>query len=218
VRGIFEKVPGQVFGDSIRGWSGRYRREKVGAYGLASSFWTTPRRGCQGKKLPETLRRKFVPFSEIAEVRRLFSRTQTSWRDDESRMKLLVEWWGGGRLNRSPHPTWNSNSPVRREKKWKPSTFNHHRALAMLVFREASAGKVTSICTDVRHGARIIPRALPGPIQTVATDIDYLKPLKTEEERLRAVVQRDYPAPCRVRTGRLHRPANGQHVRPDLGR
>ena len=96
-RGVFEKVPGSgIWFIRFVDGRGRYRREKAGTYSFAIKL-LDKRRGeaVQGKKLPETLRRKFVPFSEIAEDALVHSRThKRSWQDDESRMKRLVEWWG----------------------------------------------------------------------------------------------------------------------------
>src|ERR1700730_17650402 len=47
------------------------------------------------KKLPETLRRRAILFFEIAEDALEYSRRyKRSYRDDESRMKRLKEWFG----------------------------------------------------------------------------------------------------------------------------
>lgn len=67
-RGIFEKQPGSNDW-SIRytDGSGRYRREHVGPFSLAQKLLSKRRaEALQGRKLPETLRRKFVSFGEIA--------------------------------------------------------------------------------------------------------------------------------------------------------
>jgi hypothetical protein len=94
-RGIFEKLPGSgVWWIRFVDGRGRYRREKVGAYGMAVKL-LAKRRGeaIQGKKLPETLRRKFVSFAEVADDALAYSRAhKRSWQDDESRMKRLKEW------------------------------------------------------------------------------------------------------------------------------
>jgi hypothetical protein len=48
----------------------------------------------QGRKLPETLRRKIVAFSEIANDALAYSRkNKLSYRDDEWRMELLLTWF-----------------------------------------------------------------------------------------------------------------------------
>jgi site-specific recombinase XerD len=183
-RGIFEKNPGNgVWWIRFTDASGRYRREKVGAYGLAVKL-LDKRRGeaVQGKKLPETLRRKFVPFSEIAEDALIYSRThKRSFRDDESRMKLLVEWWG----NRDAESITTAEierqlSDVARDEEWAASTFNHYRSLLMLTYREARrAGKVNvNPARDVRHRREDNSR------------VRYLT--EVEEKRLRKVISENY--------------------------
>jgi hypothetical protein len=156
-RGIFEKVVGSgIWWIRFVDGSGRYRRERVGAFGLAVKL-LDKRRGeaVAGKKLPETLRRKFVPFSEIAEDALVYSRAhKRSWQDDESRMKLLVEWWGSrdaesltmGELERQL-------SDAARDKRWAESTFNHYRSLLMLTYREARRAEKVNVnpARDVRH-------------------------------------------------------------------
>jgi hypothetical protein len=70
-RGVFEKVPGSgIWFIRFVDGKGRYRREKAGTYSFAIKL-LDKRRGeaVQGKKMPETLRRKFVPFSEVARMR-----------------------------------------------------------------------------------------------------------------------------------------------------
>jgi hypothetical protein len=115
-RGVFEKVPGSgIWFIRFVDGRGRYRRERAGTYSFAIKL-LDKRRGeaVQGKKLPETLRRKFVPFSEVAEDALIHSRThKRSWQDDESRMKRLVQWWWGAVMRKELlRPRWNANSPT----------------------------------------------------------------------------------------------------------
>jgi hypothetical protein len=199
-RGIFEKDPrSNVWWIRYTDAAGRYRREKVGAFGQAKDL-LDKRRGeaVTGKKLPETLRRKFVGFSEVAEDALTYSgQHKRSWRDDESRMKRLREWWG----NRDAESISTAEMEDRlglaaREEKWAPSTFNHYRSLLMLTYREARrAGKVTvNPARDIGHRREDNSRVrYLNQFEPAKTEIDYLKPLKTEEERLRAVIVREYP-------------------------
>ena len=114
-RGIFEKLPG-----SGAWWiryvdaQGRYRREKVGTWGNADKLLTKRRNeALQGKKLPETLRQRVVPFGEIADDALTYSRkNKRSWRDDESRMKRLKEWFGSREAD-STHRTGNGTANLR---------------------------------------------------------------------------------------------------------
>lgn len=199
-RGIFEKVPGSGewwirYVDS----QGRYRREKAGTWSNADKLLAKRRNeALQGKKLPETLRRKFVPFSEIADDALAYSRAhKRSWEDDKSRMKLLVEWWG----NRDAESLGTGEIEQQlvsaaKDEKWAASTFNHYRSLLMLVYREARRALKVSVnpTRDVRHRKEDNDRVrYLNQYEPLSTKVDYLKPFKTEEERLRAVIQHDYP-------------------------
>ncbi len=199
-RGIFEKVLGSgVWWIRFTDGSGRYRREKIGTFSAASKLYHKRKQeALEGLKLPETLRRKFVSFPEVAEDALVYSRAhKKSWRDDESRMKLLKEWWGSRDAESlSTAEIEQRLSAAAQDEKWAPSTYNHYRSLLMLTYREARrAGKVNvNPARDVRHRrednsrVRYLEQYKPLP-----TEIDYLKPLKTEEQRLRGVVQHDYP-------------------------
>jgi integrase len=156
-RGIFEKVPG-----SGEWWiryvdaHGRYRREKAGTWGNADKLVTKRKNDAlQGKKLPETLRQRVVPFSEIADDALTYSRKhKRSYRDDESRMKRLKEWLGNREAEALTGPEVEKRlSDVAATEKWAASTYNHYRSLLMLVYREARrAGKVSANpARDIRH-------------------------------------------------------------------
>jgi hypothetical protein len=60
-----------------------------------SNCWTSAAvKLFRGRSCLKTLRRKFVSFDEIAEDALAYSKVhKRSWRDDESRIKPLVEWW-----------------------------------------------------------------------------------------------------------------------------
>ena len=107
---------------------GRYRREKVGTWGNADKLLTKRRNeALQGKKLPETLRQRVVPFSEIGDDALAYSRGhKRSHRDDESRMKRLKEWFGSREADSLSGQEMEKHlSDVAVEEKWAPSTFNH---------------------------------------------------------------------------------------------
>ena len=178
---------------------GRYRREKVGTWGNADKLLTKRRNeALQGKKLPETLRQRVVPFSEIGDDALAYSRGhKRSHRDHESRMKRLKEWFGGREADSLSGQEMEKHlSDVAVEEKWAPSTFNHYRSLLMLTYREAGrAGKVTvNPARDVRHRREDNSRVrYLNQFEPMPPEIDYLKTLKNEEERLRAVIQHDFP-------------------------
>jgi len=156
-RGIFEKVPGSGlwyirFVDA----QGRYRREKAGTWSNANKLLTKRKNDAlQGKKLPETLRQRVVPFSEVANGALTYSRKhKRSYRDDESRMERLVEWFG----NRDAESLTGQEmekrlSEVAADENWAASTYNHYRSLLMLTYREARRDhKVTgNPARDIRH-------------------------------------------------------------------
>jgi integrase len=200
VRGLFEKTPGsKVWWIRFTDAQGRYRREKVGAYSLAAKLLDKRRaEAVQGKKLPETLRRRVVAFGEIADDALAYSKDhKKSYADDCSRMKLLKVWWE----NRDADSLETSELEQRladesRAKAWAPSTFNHYRSLLMLVYREAKrAKKVTNNpARDIRHRKEDNGRIrFFGQFATLPTEIDYLKPHTTEEARLRAVIAHEHP-------------------------
>jgi integrase len=135
---------------------GRYRREKAGNWGNADKLLTKRKHeALQGKKLPETLRRRVVPFSELADDALTYSRKhKRSYRDDESRTKRLKEWFG----NREAESLAGSEmekylSEVAAAERWAASTYNHYRSLLMLIYREARRdGKVSANpARDMRH-------------------------------------------------------------------
>lgn len=156
-RGIFEKIPGSgVWFIRYKDTKKHYRREKAGTLEAARDLLVTRRdEVLRGKKMPHTLRRRTVLFSEIAEDALAYSKAhKRSWRDDESRGKRLKEWWKEREAESLTGPEIESKlSDVAVEEKWAESTFNHYRSLLMLMYREARrAGKVSSNpARDVRH-------------------------------------------------------------------
>jgi integrase len=156
-RGVFEKVP-----NSGEWWiryvdaQGRYRREKAGTWSNADKLLTKRKNeALQGKKLPETLRQRVVPFAKIADDALAYSRRyKRSYRDDESRMKRLVEWFGNREAESITGQEMEKRlSDVAASDEWAASTYNHYRSLLMLVYREARrAGKVSANpARDIRH-------------------------------------------------------------------
>jgi integrase len=86
-------------------------------------------------------------------------------------------------------------SDAARDEKWVPPTFNHCRSLLMLTYREARrSGKVNvNPARDVRHRPEDNSRVrYLNQFEPARTEIDYLKPLETEEPRLRAVIEHDH--------------------------
>jgi integrase len=156
-RGIFEKVADSgIFWVRYTDGQGRYRREVAGTYSQAAKL-LSKRRGeaLQRKKLLESLRRRAITFSELADdARRYSEQHKRSYNDDKSRMATLKKWLGLHEAESLTTPDIEKRlSDAATAEKWAPSTYNHYRSLMMLVFREARrAGKVSvNPARDVRH-------------------------------------------------------------------
>jgi integrase len=141
---------------SVRGWPGALPPREAGTWGNAGKLLVKRKnQALQGKKLPETLRRRVVLFAEIADDALCYSRThKRSWGDDESRMKKLKEWFGSREAESLPgQEIEKCLSDVAAAEKWAASAYNHYRSLLMLTYREARrADKVsTNPARDIRH-------------------------------------------------------------------
>lgn len=154
-RGIFVKR-GYFWIAYVDG-QGRYRREKAAGTLEAAKKLRAKRitQSLQLKKLPETLRRREVLFSEIAEDAIQYSRAnKRSARSDEIMKRNLAGWFG----TTPADGLLSSDIESRLEKEgngrnWAPSTFNHYRAFLMLAYREGR--RCHKVCNnparDVRH-------------------------------------------------------------------
>jgi len=156
-RGIFEKAPESgIYWIRFVDGQGKYRRELAGSFSQAEKLLTKRRNeALQRKKLPETLRKRTILFSEIAEDALAYSKThKRSYRDDESRMKRLKEWFGNEHAESlDGHEMEARLTLVAKEEKWAESTYNHYRSLLMMTFREARLAKKVSAnpARDIRH-------------------------------------------------------------------
>jgi integrase len=134
VRGVFEKVPGSgIWWICYFDADSRKRREKVGSKSHAIKLYQKRKTEVlQGKKLPETLRRRDVRFSELAEDARGYCNTNNrGWRTDRCRIEHLL----GGFGNR---PAEIPIEDLRRwfsEQEWTPATFNRYKSMLSLIYR-----------------------------------------------------------------------------------
>jgi hypothetical protein len=156
-RGIFEKrkSPG-VYWIRYVDAQGRFRREKAGTLSTARKLYNKRKtEALQGVVLPENLRRKHVPFSEIAEDALTYSKAhKRSHRSDEVIKKFLVEWFGPRGAESLTGRDLEERLDVEgKAREWAASTFNHYRSFLMLAYREAKRNsKVqTNPARDVRH-------------------------------------------------------------------
>jgi integrase len=140
-RGIFEKQRGTgIWWIRFTDASGRYRRERVGAFGLAQKL-LDKRRGeaVTGKKLPEILRRKVASFSDlVADAIAYVERTYARPADDVARLKLIRTWFE----SRGAEDVKTSEIELALRKAamdndWSPSTTNHYHNLMSLMYRLA---------------------------------------------------------------------------------
>jgi integrase len=136
-RGIFEKIPGSDiwwirFVDS----EGKYRREKIGSYSAAVKLYRKRKvEADEGMKLPPT-RRRSVPFSVLAEdaiayIKQKYARPA----DDVARLELLKTHLTGRADSVTAGEVVNVLDSLTTEKKWSPSTRNHHHNLISLAYR-----------------------------------------------------------------------------------
>ena len=150
-RGVFEKVR-----DSGEFWiryvdqQGKLRREKVGPKNLAITLYQKRKTEVlQGKKLPETIRRRPITFGEIARDA-LRDRPKRSARNDKAQMARLLAWF----KHRPVHAITPGEIEQRlSEPPWSDATRNRYRALLSFIYRLALRhGKVTSNPVQlVRH-------------------------------------------------------------------
>ena len=137
----------------------------------------------QGKKLPETLRRRDVRFSELAEdARRYCSTNNRGWRTDHCRIERLLRGFGN-------RPAEIPIEDLRRwfsEQEWTPATFNRYKSMLSLIYRLGIENeKVAS------NPAKLLKckHEDNGRIRFLDQNGVY-----DEEQRLRATIETKYPS------------------------
>ncbi len=164
-RGICEKLLGSdVWRIRYVDAQGRYRHEKAGSMAI-DLYRKRKTEALQGKKLPERLRRRVVPFSELGDDALQYGKANERHVNEIYRIKALKEQWN--RMRTAPFGIYRlgiENGKVQ---------FNPAKPLKR---RKVSGGRVRFL----------------NQFEPPGTEVDYLKPLKTEEERLRAVIKHDY--------------------------
>jgi len=194
-RGIYEKVAG-----SDDWWiryvdaEGRYRREKAGTKSMALDLYRKRKtEALQGKKLPERLRRRVVPFGELCDDARNYSQANNAGHASDSyRITKLKEEFG-----RRPAES-ISVSDFRaffEKQEWQPGTFNRMRTVLLSVYRLGiESGKAMVNPAKLLKPRRVSDERVRflNQFEPLETKTDYLKPLTTEEGRLRAVIEHDY--------------------------
>jgi integrase len=152
MRGVYEKISRSgIWWVRYADTAGRIRKEKAGSKSNAEKLYHKRKNEVlQGKKLPETVRRRVILFSEIAEDALKFSRAnKRSFRDDESRMKLLKKWFGNREAETiGPQEVSERLCQAADTGKWANGTFNQYRALMMMVYREAQRNEKVPVTVN----------------------------------------------------------------------
>ena len=132
-----------------------------------------------GMPAPIVLRRNKVMFEELArDALRYADEHKRSARDDRWRMKKRLKWFGDKRADSITTAEIESRL---REESWAPATWNRHRALLSLIFRQAIRnGKLTD------NPARRVPHKIEHNER-----IRFLSP--AEEKTLSATILKRHP-------------------------
>jgi hypothetical protein len=143
VRGLFEKSPGSdVWWIRYFDAHGRLRREKAGTKGMAEKLYRKRKtEALQGRKLPETLRRRETLLSELladaAEHIRERYRGQRLGADGKDYRYVALK----DALGNHPAESVTAQeieralSRLAGERNWKPASFNRHKAFLSLAYR-----------------------------------------------------------------------------------
>jgi hypothetical protein len=155
-RGVYEKVPGsEVWWVRFADETGRIRRERAGTKGAAIKLYQKRKTEVlQGKKLPETLRRRVVKFSEIADDALEYCKAHNQGQKfDGYRISRLKE----------EFDNYAAEIPIEElrrwfnDQEWEPGTYNRYKSTLSLMYRLGiENGKVSSIPEPVqasRHRA-----------------------------------------------------------------
>ena len=185
LRGIYEREPGSnIWWIRYADATGRIRREKAGTKGAAIKLYQKRKTEVlQGKKLPESLRRREIKFSELAQDALDYSKankTKVSYRVDEARMELLKEEFGS-RIADSITPQEIERWMAKALSDRAPATLNRYRALLSLAYRLGIVNrKVTT------NPARLVRQRRENNAR-----VRWLRP--EEETKLRQFIGKKYP-------------------------
>jgi site-specific recombinase XerD len=184
VRGIYEKVPKSGewwirYADS----TGRIRREKAGSRDWALKLYRKRKTEVlQGKKLPETLRRKEASFAEIVKDALEYSEAhKRSYADDVCRTNRLLSWLGdrpAGAI--TPRDIERCLAEAAERDGLAPATLNRYRAVLSLIFRLAIRNDKVA-----QNPARLV-----RPQRENNARVRYLS--ADEEKRIREVIGREF--------------------------
>lgn len=154
-RGIFEKHPGTgIFWIRFVDSEGKYRREKIGSYSAAVKLYHKRKvQADEGVKLPPT-RKRSVLFSVLADdaiayIKEEYARPA----DDVARLELLKTYFTSRADSVTPKMIKSTLKTLTIEKRWSPSSRNHHHNLVSLAYRLGIENEKVEI-----NPARAVPR------------------------------------------------------------
>jgi len=186
-RGVYEKVPGSdVWWIRYSDATGRIRREKAGTKSSAIKLYSLRKtQVLEGRKLPDKLRQRRVPFSEIADDALEYSRAnkvREAYRIDKWHMETLRRWFRERVAEEvAPQDIERKLEELAKDGR-QPSTLNRYRALLSLVFSLAVRNQKLTI-----NPVRQVKRKKENNERVRFLD-------EKEEKALRKKIQELYPA------------------------
>ena len=193
-RGVFERKPNE-FWIRYADASGRIRREKAGTKGMDITLYTKRKtEALQGRKLPETLRKRLVPFSELCDDAEKYTiANNEGFKNDVIRIKQLRAEFGQRAAESIPIEairTYFGNQG------WKGGTVNRMRTVLFSIYRLGiENGKVSLNPAKLLKRKKVSDDRVRflNQFEPLPTKIKYLKAHKTEEARLRSVIEHEFP-------------------------
>ena len=149
-RGIFEKVPGSgEWWICYHDQTGRRRREKAGTKSVAIQLYRKRKQQIlEGVKLPEKLRRRVVPFTEIAKDTLEYSKAtkvEEAYRIDGWKMETFLAWFRGRSAEEITPQDIERKLSTLADPGLKAATLNRYRTLLSLIYSLAIRnGKLSS--------------------------------------------------------------------------
>jgi len=186
IRGLFQRPKKSgIWWIRYADANGRDRREKAGTKTMAVALYRKRKTEIlQGRKLPETLRRKIVSFRELCEDAAAYAREhhQTD-RERDYRADRLISLFGSRPADSiTPQDLDRELTRLGRDRRWSPASYNRYKAFVSLAYRLGiESGKVhVNPARSVRHR-----RENNGRVRWLS---------KQDEQKLRGVIHEDYPA------------------------
>ena len=195
-RGLYQKVQGsKVFYIRYVDSEGRLRRERAGSKADAIDLVRKRKSDALRKiKLPEKLGRRAVSFAELCDDAKKYAQANNEGHQaDVCRIEALRSEFGDRNAELIPIADFRKWFD---QQKWKDGTYNRCRTVLFSIYRLGIENtKVTTNPARVLKRRRVSDDRVRflGQRAPTPTDVEYLRSLDTEEARLRAVIEHDYP-------------------------